>query len=289
MFNPIKDKEEKTTSFNSIYRGKVVDNHDPKYAGRVKVKVFGVFDEIHDDVLPWAIMADQTLGGLKNVGSSFIPEVDSHVFVFFEAGDHRYPVYFASAPALHDEEIPDLPNESRRDQEDLEGEEFVFPLDKETDFPFEEKEPADANSEYPYNKVFKTKSGHVIEIDDTEGQTRFRILHPSENEFVSDHEGHTEKVVKGNTSELFEMNHMRKIQQSLFDYIEQDSEVHIDGDKKEEIEGEVTITIGKDKNITIGGDFNVSVDGDYNIDVGGDTNITSSGDVNIQGSTINLN
>ena len=34
--------------------GKVVDNNDPKKLGRVKVNVYGVYDDIAPEDLPWA-------------------------------------------------------------------------------------------------------------------------------------------------------------------------------------------------------------------------------------------
>ena len=284
MYNPLRDKEEDQTNqeFNGFYRGVVVNNEDPKKGCRIKVKVFGVFDNIEDnEILPWAIMADQTLGGLKNVGSSFIPEVDSHVFVFFEGGDHRFPVYFASAPALHDNEIPDLPSESRRDTPELESEEYIYPLSDRSGFPFDDKQEKDGTSVYPQNKVFKTKAGFVFEIDDTEESTRLRIKQPNGNEKVTDINGHVEEVIEGNVSELLKKSYMRQIDNNKYELIK--------GTETRTVEDEVTITIDKNKNLTVKGNYEVQIDGDYNINVGGTTNLTSGGDVNIQGSTINLN
>lgn len=34
-------------------------------------------------------------------------------------------------------------------------------------------------STYPHNRVIKTKAGHVIEIDETPGNVRIRVRHPS--------------------------------------------------------------------------------------------------------------
>ena len=300
MYNPLRDKEEDQTNqeFNGFYRGVVVNNEDPKKGGRIKVKVFGVFDNIEDsEVLPWAIMADQTLGGLKNVGSSFIPEVDSHVFVFFEGGDHRFPVYFASAPALHDNEIPDLPSESRRDTPELESEEYIYPLSDQSGFPFDDKQEKDGTSVYPQNKVFKTKAGFVFEIDDTEESTRLRIKQPNGNEKVTDINGHVEEVIEGNVSELLKKSYMRQIDNNKYELVNENFESIIKGTETRTVEkaqtesykDEVTITIDKNKNLTVKGNYEVQIDGDYNINVGGTTNLTSAGDVNIQGSTINLN
>ena len=158
MFNHINDRETPNFKFDGFYRGKVVDNNDPKQAGRIKIEVFGVFDGLNADHLPWAVMADPLMGGLGDNGSIFVPNMDSHVFLFFEGGDHRHPVYFAGAPAIQDGE-PDAPSESREE------------------------------GEYPNNKVFKTKAGITIEMDDSENSVRFKVKHPSGTNFEVDNDG----------------------------------------------------------------------------------------------------
>ena len=36
------------------FLGVVVDNKDPEFKARCKVRVFGVFDDVKDEDLPWA-------------------------------------------------------------------------------------------------------------------------------------------------------------------------------------------------------------------------------------------
>ena len=317
MVNPlINPHEPEEMKFYGIYRAKVVDHdNDELYDASVKVRVFGVHDEIEEDHLPWAIYADPFMGGLnhESTGGCFIPDEESHVWVMFEGGDHRYPVYFAGAPAIQDD-VPDTPNESRRQQDDKEGEEYEFPLDDEDDFPFEEKDPADADSEYPFNRVFRTKAGFIIEIDDTEDNTRLRVKQPSGNEKVDDHDGNEEKLVKGNVSELFEENYMRRVQESVYEHVEENVERHIEGDREEHIEGneerhiegnrEEHIEGNEDRHIEsnrdeqidgnedreiggnedreIGGNFSTEVGGNYSLDVGANITIDAGGVINIE-------
>ena len=58
--------------------GLVVDNEDPLQEGRVKVKVFGKFDELEDEAIPWATPRNNLTGG-SATGSGFhsVPKVDS--------------------------------------------------------------------------------------------------------------------------------------------------------------------------------------------------------------------
>lgn len=110
-----KESHNQHEKFYGNYRGIVVDNNDPLTNGRCKINVFGVYDELKSGELPWATFADPFMGGLQGYGSSLIPEVDTHVWVFFEGGDVRHPVYFAGAPAMNGEGNPDLPEESSDD------------------------------------------------------------------------------------------------------------------------------------------------------------------------------
>jgi hypothetical protein len=90
-----------------IYRGLVEDVNDPAKAGRVRIRILGIHSDNHayvkTDTLPWAIPATSIGllgGGLRNIGSYKVPDIGSHVYVFFEAGDHNFPIYFAASPAI---------------------------------------------------------------------------------------------------------------------------------------------------------------------------------------------
>ena len=230
MFNNISDRESQTFDFNGFYRGVVVENNDPKQAGRIKVNVFGVFDNIPVDNIPWAIMADPFMGGLGDNGSSFIPEIDSHVFVFFENGDHEEPVYFAGAPAIKDGE-PDLPLESREE------------------------------GEYPHNKVFKTKRGSYIEFDDTEDAVRIKIHHPSGTNREIDNDGNVVETIVGDETVNFDGD---KIESIGGDFSNDTS-----GDINVSSGGGTTIDVGADGTITVNGDMTIDANGNINITGGG--------------------
>ena len=71
----------------SSWLGKVVDNQDPDLEGKVKVRVFGKFDDIVDEDLPWARPCNMITGGSAS-GSGFhsVPKVDSVVGINFDNG-----------------------------------------------------------------------------------------------------------------------------------------------------------------------------------------------------------
>jgi hypothetical protein len=69
------------------YRGQVVDNNDPTGRGRLQVLVPAVMGA--EPV--WALPCVPYAG--KNMGSYFIPEKETLVWVEFEAGNTSYPVW----------------------------------------------------------------------------------------------------------------------------------------------------------------------------------------------------
>jgi hypothetical protein len=71
------------------YLGKVVDIKDPLYQGRARIEVFGIFDGIPSDDLPWAEqIAGLSFGGDFGGGNITIPRLGSIVAVHFE--DNNY-------------------------------------------------------------------------------------------------------------------------------------------------------------------------------------------------------
>lgn len=162
MFNKLLDNKKDSFTFHGFYRGIVVNNNDPKQNGAIKVKVYPMFKNIVDNDLPWATYADSFMGGSSNVGGIFIPVVGAHVYVFFENADHRYPVYFAGAPAISGG-TPDIPTA--------------------------------AATGYPNNHVYRSKEGIQIEIDNTPGAVRLQIRHPSGTNKKIDNAGAVTEVI----------------------------------------------------------------------------------------------
>jgi len=153
------------------YRGVVVKfnaaDDDPLKLGRVRVKVFDVMNEIPAadyQSIPWAVPAYPIGSGGSGIeagnqyGNFSVPNEGSHVFVFFEGGDHLQPVYMAEAP------------------DGLRG------------------VPAFAATNYPNRRGFKTKSGVEFFIDDSNKEVK--LTHPSGTEITIDENGKV-KVVSG--------------------------------------------------------------------------------------------
>lgn len=93
---------------SSDWVGEVVNNEDPEFAGRCKVRIFGKFDgsanpdderfDIPDEDLPWAYPAGSSIfggGEGKGAGSLSVPKVGTKVKVRFSGGNIYSPEYFA--------------------------------------------------------------------------------------------------------------------------------------------------------------------------------------------------
>ena len=124
--------------------GSVVDVMDPEKLGRVKVRVFGVYDDIKDEDLPWAqIVVPITQGVHEGTGQYLGILVGTQVFgMFLDGKSSQLPMVIGTVP-------------------------------KEGDA----NPKAEAN--YPQNKVYETETGHYKEYDDTAGAERIKESHKS--------------------------------------------------------------------------------------------------------------
>jgi len=121
------------------------------------------------------------------------------------------------------------------------------------------------NTKYPYNKVFATRSGHIIELDDTPGYERIHVYHKSGTfvEFYPDGKLVT-KVRDTNTTVVNLDNNTITMG---------DSNIHTENNSNE----------------TVYGNKKLIVYGNLNIEVNGDCNTTVTGSASIKASIINLN
>jgi len=157
-----------------MYRGVVEDVDDPEKAGRIRVRVMGIHSDnkayVETFHLPWAIPATSlgmSGGGLRNIGVMNVPSIGSHVYVFFEAGDHNFPVFFAAAPAIEDVEDYQEKNGKRKDG------------DKGVDYEFDKSSQYDDKSGYSQKILkYETKKDEEIEhpVQDWGASTRKNIF-----------------------------------------------------------------------------------------------------------------
>jgi hypothetical protein len=117
---------------------------------------------------------------------------------------------------------------------------------------------------YPYNQVYESESGHIVEFDDTKDHERIHIRHRSGTRLEITANGDQLAITKG------------------------DNYIIIDGNNKVYIAGSSDITVNGNANIRAAGDVGVLAS---NIDMvaSGNIDISAGGDVTIKGTRIDLN
>ena len=171
------------------------------------------------------------------------------------------------------------------------------------------------NASYPYNNVYESESGHIMEYDDTTGSERIHQRHRTGTSYEIDASGNKVEIIKGESYRL--LSNKEQVQ------IQGQSDITIDGRHKLFInksqtddnhydiqigagasiniqvdDGDVNIhTIQGKINMNAGGDYNLKVGGNYTVEVAGNTSETiegtktsnTTGAVIHRGSTIDLN
>lgn len=138
-------------------------------------------------------------------------------------------------------------------------------------------EPTDKfEAQYPYNKTYKSESGHLQEIDDTPGKERILTEHNSGTyqEYKPDGNFVT-KVIKDNYTIVCGDDYVT---------VEGRATVHITGDCQLRVGGFLTVTADKGMNFVTKGDYRVkaksismeSTSGDVNIKSAKDTKLTTA-------------
>lgn len=142
------------------YRATVTDNLDPKNLGRIKLKVPELLGD--DNETGWALPC-LPYGGFNESGFFFIPEINSNVWVEFEAGNLSYPIWTGTWWGESD-------NTSKISEAKVDPDNNV--------------------------KVLKTRSGHKIEFSDNDKdkQEKISIKSSGEHEFLLDDTDGDQKI-----------------------------------------------------------------------------------------------
>ena len=149
------------------FTGIVKDINDTEYLNRVKVNCLGFYDDAKDDELPWAtVMMPATSGSIKGVGMNHNLQVGSWVVGFFRDGPSAQDPVVMGSIATQTDGTKDIPTEAQ----------------------------VSGNT----NHVYRSQSGHVIEVDNTSGSERIKVAHKSGSHILMKTDGTIE--IKGNTN-----------------------------------------------------------------------------------------
>ncbi len=235
--------------------GVVEDREDPKKIGRVRVRIYNVHPftssgspdlvNVPTDHLPWATVINSVISagilGINSDGVGISPTgmmVGTTVFGFFADGrESQIPVILGTLAGLtgsqEDNELPKSATGINSASQIKESKK----VSSASPFP---GEPSPAfNAKYPYNKVLRTESGHLIEIDDTVSKERIHIMHKTGTYVEIDGEGQV--VIKS--------------VDDRFDITTKDNNVYVGGKVNMHIGGDVTIQVKGKVNMLTDGTF----------------------------------
>ena len=263
------------------FMGVVENRDDPKKLGRVQVRIHNIHSDkqtiLPTENIPWAVpLMPITSASSGQIGTSPTGiKVGSAVFGFFLDGrSAQNPVVVGTFPGIPGNDVAkhDVASEARE----------INKIVKTTVGP----EPTSPyGAKYPYNKVTKTESGHVIEVDDTPGKSRLHVYHKSGTYVEIDNNGRL--VIKG--------------VDDRFDITVKDNNVYVGGNINLTVKGNVTATINGSVSATVSGstmwkcptntiDGNLTVTGHTTIQKGlsvtgssGGAAAAITGNMNVQG------
>lgn len=276
-----------------LFRGVIENNVSPEKDGRVQVRIFSVHDEdlskVKTEDLPWAeVIQPNAFGFSTGIGFTSVPNIGTWVFVTLDHDNPNMPIVIGSISAKSTEKSdpsvgfnsPDgiFPLNDRLNEEDINRLSRVEKLDDtihqkindslsensdKAEVTIKEPNSKNQNSKYPDNSVLETKSGHVIEIDETPGNERIRIYHKSGTyEEISFEGDRVQKNVKdvyilteSNLKELVQKEVQRYIGSNLTEHIKGNVKLKVDGNLEWDIGGNIKITSGGTQTNTNGGNY----------------------------------
>lgn len=159
-----------------------------------------------------------------------------------------------------------------------------------------DQSPVPYNSKYPYNHVYMSESGHVMEFDDTVNSERVHIYHKAGTYTEIDANGTEVKRIVGDKYEILERNGHLLIKGSADVTIQGDHNVKIENALRVDISGVTTINVFNDASINVSGKMDLDVKEDLNIRAksikleayDGSVDVLASSNINEQANVINV-
>ena len=142
--------------------------------------------------------------------------------------------------------------------------------------------------QYPYNKTTATKSGHIIELDDSPGSERINIEHKSGSGVEIFADGKKVERTKGNHFMMDQGDAYHAVLGKHMLTSINDMHIRSTADLTQQSDGSTTIIVGNDGTLIISGDYTLSVGEDLKLKgnkvfiEGASVDIYSSGNMNLE-------
>lgn len=125
--------------------------------------------------------------------------------------------------------------------------------------------PTGYNAEYPFNHVYQSESGHIVEFDDTEGAERINIQHKTGTFTEIDQNGSQVTRIVGNGYQI----------------LDNDGFVYIGGSCVVNVGGDVALKVNGNTSLECAGNVNVNASKDINVNTAASIGLESAVDLNI--------
>ena len=228
--------------------GYVENVDDPLKLGRIQVRVINHEEDLETSDLRWAsCLIPTTSSGVNGTGASptSVSVGALAVGIYIDGSARNQPIVLGILPvAPGDDDKHSVSYLARGGSR-----KHSNPLGPELS--------RNKTSTYPLNKVFSTPGGHIIEYDDTQGNSRITFEHAG---------GSYVEIGDGGSVTI-------KSATDRYDITGKDAHTYVGGASDSVVRGKKTVTVS----------------GDYNIIVNGNCNITSTGTVAVKGAAITLN
>ena len=245
------------------FTGLVEDRNDPLKAGRVRVRIIGAHTSdktiLPTEDLPWAlVMLPITASGVSGIGQSATGLLEgSWVFGFFRDGQRSQDAVILGS-------LPGRPTQGANSSQGFFDPNGVYPkYINEPDvnrlavnnpdkphpslaidaanrvtgiqaYNSQWSQPASTyGAIYPYNQVYESESGHIVEFDDTTDHERIHIRHRSGTRLEITANGDQLAIIKGNNYLI----------------LDKDNKVYIKGNSDITVNGNASIKAGQEANV----------------------------------------
>lgn len=264
------------------FEGVVENRNDPLKLFRVQVRIFGIHtnnkSKIPTSDLFWAqVMHPVTSAAMNGIGNTPSFVEGTHVIGFFRDGDNcQDPIVMGTVAGIPSELPKDTgffdpnkkyPKANRLNEPDTSRlargvlEDTIF-TKKDSQIKTNiagvsgtwNQPESPYNTQFPFNKVMETESGHVLEFDDSPDNERIHLAHRTGTFYEVDRNGTRITKIVGDSYEIIDRN----------------GYISISGNSNLTVSGNINLNVESDANVQIYGNVNLNVHGNLNQTVNGD-------------------
>lgn len=140
------------------------------------------------------------------------------------------------------------------------------------------------NAKYPYNHVYESESGHVIEYDDTPDNERLHWYHREGTFMEIDRNGTWTRKIVGDGYEIYERDGNIyvggraniTVEGNCNLYVKTDVNLQVDGDVVADVHKNMKFNIAKNFDVTVGGSINLKAKQNVNVEAGVNANVRAA-------------